>query len=248
MRNVWTVAKREFNLYFVSPIAYVVAFAFLLVLGLVFFVIVNFALLGQWGSGAPTPADITNNFFSMILLLAACAVLTMRLFAEEQRSGTIELLLTAPVREWELVTGKWLAALGYMVLLLLATGVYAIILNHYTSPGLDLGTTFTTYLGLLLMIAAMLAVGVFASTLFNNQIAAFFVTLVVLLVFWLIQYPFQGQTGALATVANALSFYAHFSNNFVTGVLDLSDVMYFVSAVILFLFLATRAVESRRWR
>jgi ABC-2 type transport system permease protein len=247
MRNVWTVAKREFNMYFVSPVAYVVAFAFLLVLGLVFFIIANFAVLGQWGS-APTPADIMNNFFAMILLLAACSVLTMRLFADEQRSGTIELLLTAPVREWELVVGKWLAALGYMFLLLLATGVYVLILNHYTQPGLDLGQAFTTYLGLALMVAAMLAVGVFASTLFSNQIASFFVTLVLLLVLMLVQYPFQGKTDVVSTVVNSLSFYNHFVMNFIVGVLDLSDVTYFVAAVVLFLFLATRVVESRRWR
>src|SRR5512137_1033478 len=96
MRNIWTILKREINLYFVSPIAYVVAFAFLLVMGLVFFIIVNFALQG---GGAPTPADLMNNFFAMVLLLAASAVLTMRLFADEQRTGTMELLLTAPVRE-----------------------------------------------------------------------------------------------------------------------------------------------------
>ena len=247
MRNVWTITKREFNLYFVSPIAYVVAFAFLLVLGLVFFIIVNFALAGTWG-GAPTPSDILNNFFAMILLLASAAVLTMRLFAEEHRTGTIELLLTAPVREWELVAGKWLAALGYMTLLLLATGIYALILNHYTEPGLDLGATLAGYLGLWLMVASMLAVGVFASTLFSNQIAAFFVTLVLLLAFWLIQYPVQDKTDLVSTVFSSLSFYSHYVNNFVNGVVDLTDVTYFISVVVLFLFLAARTVESRRWR
>jgi ABC-2 type transport system permease protein len=246
MRNIWTITKREINLYFVSPIAYVVAFAFLLVMGLVFFIIVNFALVG--GSTAPTPADMMNNFFAMILLLASCGVLTMRLFAEEQRTGTIELLLTAPVREWELVLGKWLAALGFMVLLVVVTGIYMLILNHYTQPGIDMGALFTSYLGLLLMIAAMLAVGVFASTLFNNQIASFFVTLVLLLAFWLVQYPFQDKTDAVSTFIANLSFYKHYADNFTNGVLALTDITYFVSVVALFLFLATRTIESRRWR
>jgi ABC-2 type transport system permease protein len=245
MRNVWTIAKRETNLYFVSPIAYVVAFAFLLVMGLVFYIIVNFSLTG---GGAPTPADMLNNFFAMILLLAACAVLTMRLFAEEHRTGTIELLLTAPVREWELVLGKWLAALGFMVVLLAATGIYVLLLNSYTQPGIDLGAAFASYLGLLLMIAAMLAVGVFASTLFTNQIASFFVTLVLLLAFWLIQYPFQDKTDTVSVFIANLSFYKHYADNFATGVVVLADITYFISVVALFLFLATRAVESRRWR
>jgi ABC-2 type transport system permease protein len=246
MRNVWTIAKRETNLYFVSPIAYVVAFAFLLVMGLVFYIIVNFSLTG--GGGAPTPADMMNNFFAMILLLAASAVLTMRLFAEEHRTGTIELLLTAPVQEWELVLGKWLGAMGYMTLLVAATGVYVLLLSHYTQPGIDVGATAASYLGLLLMIAAMLAVGVFASTLFSNQIASFFVTLVLLLAFWLIQYPFQDKTDAVSVFMANLSFYRHYAENFTSGVVALADVSYFVSVVALFLFLATRAVESRRWR
>jgi ABC-2 type transport system permease protein len=246
MRNVWTITKREINLYFVSPIAYVVAFAFLLVMGLVFFIIVNFSLVG--GSSAPGPADMMNNFFAMILLLAACSVLTMRQFAEEQRTGTMELLLTAPVREWELVVGKWLAGLAFMVLLVAVTLIYVLILNYYTKPGLDMGTTFASYLGLLLMIAAMLAVGVFASTLFSNQIASFFVTLVLLLAFWLVQYPFQDKTDAVSTFIANLSIYKHYADNFTNGVVALADISYFVSVVALFLFLATRAVESRRWR
>lgn len=245
MRNIWTITKREINLYFVSPIAYVVAFAFLLVMGMVFYIIVNFALAG---GGAPTPADMVNNFFAMILLLTASGVLTMRLFAEEQRTGTIELLLTAPVREWELVLGKWLAALGFMTLLVAATGIYTLLLNNYTQPGLDLGAAFASYVGLVLMIAAMLAVGVFASTVFSNQIASFFVTLVLLLGFWLVQYPFQDKTDTFSTVMTNLSIYKHYADNFTNGVVALNDIMYFVSVVALFLFLATRVIESRRWR
>jgi len=213
----------------------------------VFFIIVNFALVG--GGSAPAPADMMNNFFSMILLLAASAVLTMRLFAEEQRTGTMELLLTAPVREWELVVGKWLAALVFMLLVLAATGIYVIILNHYTNPGVDLGATGAAYLGLALMIAAMLAVGVFSSSLFSNQIAAFILTLGLLLsLLWLVQYPFQDKTDALSTAIANLSLYKHYSDNFTNGVVALADISYFVSITALFLFLATRVVESRRWR
>ena len=135
-----------------------------------------------------------------------------------------------------------------MALLLVLTLIYVVLLNHYTQPGIDLGLTFASYLGLFLMVAAMLAVGVFASTLFTNQIASFFVTLVLLLAFWLIQYPFQDKTDAASVFIANLSFYKHYADNFTTGVVALADITYFVSVVALFLFLATRAVESRRWR
>jgi ABC-2 type transport system permease protein len=128
------------------------------------------------------------------------------------------------------------------------TLIHAVILNFYTKPSIDWGTAFASYLGLLLMIAAMLAVGVFASTLFSNQIASFGVTLVLLLGFWLIQYPFQDKTDAVSTFMANLSIYKHYADNFVGGVLTLTDISYFVSVVALFLFLATRVIESRRWR
>jgi ABC-2 type transport system permease protein len=245
MRNIWTILKREMNLYFASPVAYIVAAMFLLVMGMLFTIIIGFS---QQGGPAPDPSFMVNNFFSMIILLSACALLTMQLFAEEQRSGTIELLLTAPVREWEVVLGKWLAALGFMALLVGLTGIHIGILNHYTEPGVDWGVVAATFLGLVLMIAAMLAVGVFASSLFNSQIAAFILTLGVLLVLWLMQYPVQYATDPVSTFVSNLSIYKHFSDNFTVGVVALTDVTYFISVAALFLFLATRVIESRRWR
>jgi ABC-2 type transport system permease protein len=243
MRNVWTVAKREFNMYFASPVAYAVAFALLLVLGLFFYA--DFASAAVQG-GSPD-ATRTISLFATLLLFFTPAV-TMRLLAEEQRTGTIELLLTAPLREWELVTGKWLAALGFLLLLVVLTGIYAVILNHFVTPGLDLGVLAAAYLGLFVMVAAFLAVGVFVSTLFSNQIAAFFGTMGLILLLWVISYPFQSQTGPVASVMQYLDISNHFYNNFFRGVIDLSDVTYFVSLVVGFLFLAARTVESRRWR
>jgi ABC-2 type transport system permease protein len=244
MRNVWTIAKREFNMYFVSPVAYAVAFALLLVLGLIFYANLTRSMLF---GGPPQFRDwVISPFVTLMLFLSPA--LTMRLMAEEQRTGTVELLLTAPVREWELVTGKWLAAFAFVAAVMFTTVFYALILNQYTQPGLDQGALVINYVGLLLIVASMLAVGVFVSSLFSNQIAAFFTTMAVLLGVWLIGLPFQNETGQVAAVFNYLDFSGHYYNNLHNGVVDLADVVYFVSFIALFLFLATRSVESRRWR
>jgi ABC-2 type transport system permease protein len=243
MRNVWTVAKREFNMYFASPVAYAFSFVILLVLGVFFYAdFVNAAV--QQGS---PDATRTISLFVTLLLFFSPAV-TMRLMAEEQRTGTIELLLTAPVREWELVTGKWLAAFGFVTILVAASLIYALILRRFVSPGLDNGLLAASYLGLLLIVAAFLAVGVFVSTLFTNQIAAFFGIMAVSLLLWVISYPVQNATGPVAGVLQYLDFSNHFYNNFFRGVIDLTDITYFVSISVFFLFLAARTVESRRWR
>lgn len=243
MRNVWTVAKREFNMYFASPVAYAIAFGLLLVLGLFFYA----DFVGSAAFGGPPDATRSIQLFTTLLLFFTPAI-TMRLMAEEQRTGTLELLLTAPLREWELVTGKWLAAFGFVSLLVAITGVYALILSRFVTPGLDLGTLAAAYLGLFLIVAGMLAIGVFVSSLFSNQIAAFFGIMAILLLLWVIGYPVQNSTGPTADVIKYLDFSNHFYNNFLRGVVDLSDVIYFVTVVVFFLFLAARVVESRRWR
>jgi ABC-2 type transport system permease protein len=243
MRNVWTVAKREFNMYFASPVAYAFAFVVLLVLGVFFYAdFVNAAVQG----GSPD-ATRTISLFVTLLLFFSPAV-TMRLMAEEQRSGTIELLLTAPVREWELVTGKWLAAFGFVILLVATTLIYSLILGRFVTPGLDNGLLAAAYLGLILIVASFLAVGVFVSALFTNQIAAFFGIMAVSLLLWVISYPVQNATGPVAGFLQYLDFSNHFYNNFFRGVIDLADVVYFLSITVFFLFLAARTVESRRWR
>jgi ABC-2 type transport system permease protein len=243
MRNAWTIAKREFNMYFVSPVAYAVTFVMLAVLGLFFYG--SFA--GAAIQGGPPDPTATIGPFVIIMLFSVPAV-TMRLMAEEQRSGTIELLLTAPLRDWELVLGKWLAAFAFTSLLIILTLIYQFILNQYTTPGLDQGALQGMYAGLFFMVAAMLAVGVFASALFSNQIAAFFLSMGILVAFWILGSVSQNRTGPVWDVVNYLIFSRHYYNNFLSGAAELADIVYFVSAVALFLFLATRVVESRRWR
>jgi ABC-2 type transport system permease protein len=244
MRNVWTIAKREFNMYFVSPVAYVVAFTLLFILGLLF--AGYFRGAAAFG-GSPDLVSWVLGPFTTLMLFVTPA-LTMRLMAEEQRTGTIELLLTAPVRDWEVVMGKWLAAVAFVSVMIMLTGVYGLILNNFSEPGLDLRAILVAYVGFFLMVAGILAVGVFVSTLFTNQIAAFFVTLAIMLALWIVSFVFQNETGTFAAIMNYLDFSGRYYDNFQQGVVDLTDLTYFVSVIALFLFLATRSVESRRWR
>src|SRR3990170_8000037 len=151
MRNVWIVASKEFRQYFISPVAYAVATLIFLILGGIFFINVYFAIRG---SQIDPDGRLVLGPLVTILLFATPA-LTMRLLAEEQRMGTIELLLTSPVRDWEVVVGKWLGAMGFMLALLLATWIYPLILHRLTTPGIDQGVLVSAYLGLVLMAGAM---------------------------------------------------------------------------------------------
>jgi ABC-2 type transport system permease protein len=242
MRNIWTIAKREYKLYFNTPMAYMVAFLYLLVLGLIFHTTLIQAMFQQY---APGVEIVVGPMVTLILFVTPA--ITMRLLAGEQSSGTIELLLTAPVRDWELVVGKWLGGFLFMLTLLAVTWVYPIILNRMVEPGIEQGALITGYLGLLLMSAALIAIGVAVSSLFRNQNAAFFATLGVFLLFWLIGIPGEASGGG-GGVFSYLDIRGHFYNNLFRGVVDLSDVIYFLSLTTLALFLGSVSIETRRWR
>ncbi len=247
MRNIWTIAKREFNYYWVSPVAYVVTAIFLIVLGLIYS---NYLGGTMFRGGAPDPVRwVLSPFVTLTLFLMPA--LTMRAFTEEQRSGTIELLMTAPVREWELVLGKWLAAMAFAGAIVIITLLYAVITNNYTQPALHRDSLLVAYAGILLFIGAVLAIGVFVSTLFSNQIAALFTTFGITVTLWLLGPALQNQGGegsAFATVAEYLNISARYYDSFFVGTVSLRDLIYFLSLISLFLFLAARTIESRRWR
>jgi len=243
MRNVWIIASREFRHYFISPIAYALATMLYLILGGIFFINVYYGL----GTGQISPDGRIVIGAMVTILVFATPAITMRLLADEFRMGTMELLLTAPVRDWELVVGKWLGAFGFMFVVVAVTWVYPLILHRMTSPGIDQGTLVAAYLGLLLMIGAMLAIGVFISALFRSPVAAFFVALGVMLGLWIVG-GLASSSGTLGEVAGYLSFVDHYYNNFYLGVLDLGDAVYFLSLTALALFLGAQVVEARRWR
>lgn len=248
MRNIWTIAKREYKLYFNGPIAYAVAFLFFLILGITFFQslrdAVQYALFQQ--PYTPTIQVITGGVMVFILIFTTPAI-TMRSLAEEQRSGTMELLLTAPVRDWELVLGKWLGGVLFMLTLLMATLVYAVVLNWLVEPGIDQGLLIAGYLGLSLMVMCLIAIGVAVSSFFSNQIAAFFASLVIVLALWLTQAASTSTGTAVGEVVKYFNFIEHYIN-FFNGVIDLRDVIYYLSFTAVGLFIGNMAVEIRRWR
>jgi ABC-2 type transport system permease protein len=243
MRNIWTIASREYRLYFSTPAAYLVAFMFMLILGVIFYANISAGVIQQFAPG------VDSVIAPMItLLLFGTPAITMRLIAEEQRMGTIELLLTAPVRDYELVVGKWLGGVLFMLTLIAITWVYPIVLNYLVSPGIDQGPLITGYLGVFLISAALVAIGVAISSLFSNQIAAFFATLGVYLLLWLIGLPAQSTGLGGGGLLSYLDFSEHFYNTMLRGVLDLRDVIYYLSVTALGLFVGTVLVETRRWR
>jgi ABC-2 type transport system permease protein len=248
MRNVWIIARREYKYFFVSPIAYVVIFFFLLILGLLFYLNLRQAILqaAYQQSYAPTVQIIIGPMVT--LLLFVMPAITMRSIAEEKHMGTIELLLTAPVKDWELIVGKWLGAFLFMLSLLAITWIYPIVLNFLVKPGIDQGILITGYLGLALMVAGLTAIGVFISSLFNNQIVAFFANLILVLALIFLSQLSTTASTLGNQIGTYLDFGNHFFNYFIQGTIDLSDIVYYLSVTSLALFLGTISLDIRRWR
>jgi gliding motility-associated transport system permease protein len=238
MSNILTITGRELKSYFLSPLAYIVTGVFAIFIGLAFYISVLPS--GQ--------AQLTDDFsWMMVLGLILAPALTMRLFAEENRQGTIELLMTAPVRDWEIVIGKYIAGLLAFIALLIPTLWHVVILARYGPP--DYGPIATGYLGALLVGAAFVAVGMFTSSLTQNQVVAYFLAMIALLFLWIVSGAAGalGGTGGIADLLQFLALPGHFQD-FFNGVVDLQHVLYFVSLAAIAVFLTMRVVESRRWR
>jgi len=249
MRNIWIIAKREFDHYFISPIAYVVAFMILLTIGIIFAINIYFFIQNALQSFGQVP-DISSvtGAFGFLLVLSIPAI-TMRLISDEARMGTLELLLTAPIRDFELVVGKWLGGFLFILTVVAVTLVYPLILNGLVSPGIDQQLVMSSYLGVILVAASFLALGVGISAVFTNQVAAFFVTLsVFVFLWWLIGFPAQVLQGSASEIFRYLDMKSHFYDALNVGSIKLADLVYFFSLIALGLFVGTTAVESRRWR
>ncbi len=193
----------------------------------------------------------------LTILLFATPAITMRLIAEENSLGTIELMLTAPVRDSELVIGKWLGGTLFGSVLLGLTWIYPVFLQVITKPnGIDQGPLVSSYLVLLLLMASLVAIGVCISAPFKNVTAAFFASLMASLALWvsglgasaLSSSGAAGGTSLFGTILQYLDFTSHFYNTAYAGRLDLRDIVFYTSIIVLMLFFATRIVESRRWR
>ena len=237
MRSVQAVAWKEIQLYFLSPTAYIVGLIFLALTGFFF----------SRDLGDPFPEATLAPFFdgAIIIFILLAPALTMRLIAEEQKLGTIELLLTAPVRDWEVVLGKYLAALAFFLALLTLSLFYAVLLFVFASP--DPGPIYAGYLGLVLYGAAALSIGLLTSTLTSNQIVAAVVAMGILLALFFADLAFGAVGGLAGQIIGEMGLRAHF-DDFARGVIDTRHIVYYLSLTAFFLFLSVRSLESRRWR
>jgi ABC-2 type transport system permease protein len=253
--KIWPVFKKEMRLYFSSPIAYVVFAIFTLIAGWFFYnVFAYYALISMQSAMNPmmgrdmsVTEGVVRPLFQNIsvILLFLLPLLTMRLFAEEKKSGTIELLLTYPVRDGEVLMGKYLAALAVFAGMLTLTLLYPVLVAWVTS--LEWGPLVTGYLGLLLQGAVFIGTGVLVSSLTENQVVAGVGTFGILLFLWVIGWAADSAGGTLGRVLSHVSVTEHF-DSFARGVIDTKDVIYYLNLIILSLFLTLRSLESKRWR
>jgi len=248
MRNVWIIARREYKRFFTSPIAYIVAFFFMIILGYFFYSDLYSAIQYSVYYQSPPPgAEIVTGQI-VILLIFGIPAITMRSISEEMRMGTMELLLTSPVRDWELIVGKWLGAFLFMLSLLAFTLFLPLILNFLVKPGIDWGILLSGYIGLILMVACLLAIGVFISSLFSNQVVVFFISLFLFLILYIVLRPLGGSTssGLGNQILTNVNFIQHYMNLY-QGTVDLKDIVYYLSITSLALVFGTVSIEVRRW-
>lgn len=250
MRNIVTIAAKEVRSYFVSPVAYVVMAIFSVVSGFFTFTAVSYFLSASIQAG-DRPMDVTEWVVRPVLMnvgvlsLFLIPMITMRLFAEEKRTGTIELLITSPLRDVEIAVGKWLGAMVMYGCILAVSVVNLSVLFYFGSP--DWRPMVTGYLGLLMQGGALLALGGFLSNTTKNQIVAGAMTFGLALLLWVLDWVSGLRTDAAAKVMAYISLTPHMSS-FAKGVLDSRDVVYFLSVIVLGLFLTVRSLESLRWR
>ena len=235
--KILAIIKKELQSYFFSPVAYIVFSAFLLVMGYFFWV---FLLSSQIASLTPI---LSNSAF---ILLVVSPILTMRLISEEKKNKTIELLLTSPISPTEIIIGKFIASLLLYCLLFLFTLEFPFMIYHY-SPEFDWGPVYTGYLGLVLMGSAFISVGLFASTISENQIISAMACFGILLLFWFFGWSKDIFENAFGQILSNLSLFDRFSD-FLRGIIDSGNVIFFIVFTFIWLFLATRVLESDRWR
>jgi gliding motility-associated transport system permease protein len=257
MKNSLTIAGKELASYFVQPVAYVVATVFLLLSGFFFFALLrrfdlilqvygqmrNPAMLGRINLNQMVISPLLHNM-SIVLVILVPAI-TMRTFAEEKRTGTYELLLTAPVRTGEIVAGKFIAAAVFILVMIALAGTFPLILVIFGNP--EIGVIASGYIGLAFLAVAFVSVGLFTSSLTQNQIIAAISCFGALLLLYVISWPAEAGGSDFGGLLRYLSLPTHF-DQMVNGIIDTKDVVYFASLVLVALFLTQRSVESARWR
>jgi len=254
MKNIWIICRKELNGYFVSPVAYILLVMFAVIFGFFFWnslgYFVNMAMEAQM-EGEQFPMNVNEQIVRPLLAninvigLFFIPMITMRLFAEEKRTGTIELLTTSPIKDSEVIVGKWLAALLMFAFMLLSTLLDFVFLFKYGAP--DWKPLAIGYLGLLLQAGGLLAIGTFISSLTRNQIIAGALTFGVCLMLWVLGWVSQYENSMWAQVLSYMSVISHFES-FSKGVIDTKDVIFDATVIFLGLFFTARSMESLRWR
>lgn len=247
VREMTAMIRRELIAYFSSPLAYIVLTAFLLLNGYIFYVIISFLNDPRTQAMTPLRLFFGGTIFFWLFLLFVVPVITMRLIAEERRSGTLEMLLTAPVTEGRVIVAKFLSALFFYVILWAPTLVYVVVLSSYSE--IDLGPVASGYLGIVLIGVLFLGIGTFASTLTDNQlIAAIIAFCAVVLLFsaGLVEHLLPSSSW-IRPVASYMNLWNHM-DDFARGIVDTRHVVYEVSVGVLFLFLAAKSLEVKKWR
>jgi ABC-2 type transport system permease protein len=254
MKSILLICQKELKSYFASPIAYLLMAFFGLIFGFGLFTatrdFVRFSFQMQ-AQGQSMPMNVNDQIirpllgFGSTISLFLIPMITMRLFAEEKRSGTIELLLTSPVTDAQIILGKWLGAMLLYLCILAMSMLNLALLFAWGKP--DIRPVLVAYLGLLLQGGCLLAIGEFISTTTRNQIIAGGVTFFVCLMLWLLNWFTSFDSGTMATIVNYLSIVTHF-DNFAKGVIDTKDVVFYLSMIFFALFITSRSMESLRWR
>ena len=256
MRNIWTICRKELRSYFSSPIAYLLLTMFAFVFGWFFWNVLGYFIQMGMASqmrGQMYPLNVNEEVIRPLLQnigvvgLFFIPLITMRLFAEEKRTGTIELLATSPISDLQIILGKWLAAMLLYGAMLLISALNFAFLFRYGNP--DWKPLLIGYLGLYLQAGALLAIGTFISTLTKNQIIAGAVTFAACLMLWILEWASGGgyDTGTWTQVLSYMSVITHYES-FAKGMLSSKDAIYYVTMIFLGLFLTARSLESLRWR
>ncbi len=260
MNGILAIYRKEMGHYFVSPIAYIVAGVFLVIAGFFFNLILADVMQGAMQAemqsmqfGRPpefdVPAIVMRSFFGLLgtITLFIAPILTISSYSEERSRGTIELLMTAPLRDYEIVLGKFLATLSLFFLMLLPTILYQVAMYLTSDPRPLWRLMFTGYLGILLLGGGLIAIGSFISSLTENQIIAGTVTFGISLVLFVIDAAGQRLYTWTGDVIRYLSILKHYED-FTRGVIDSSNLVFYFSLMAFFVFLTLRSIDSLRWR
>jgi ABC-2 type transport system permease protein len=254
MRNIVAIARKELRSYFASPIAYVVIGMFTFIFGYFYIAILNYFVqmsMQMGASGMGGPVNVNQQMIRLLLQNAAVVILfvlpmiTMRTYAEEKRSGTIELLLTSPLTDFQIIVGKFVGALTLYAVMLAVTLIHIGILFVYGNP--EWAPIASGYLGLLLLGGCFISVGLLVSSLTRNQIIAGMLTFGVFLVLWVIDWIGSLGGPTVGKIVSYLSITGHF-DDFAKGVIDTTHIVYYLSFITFGLFLTAKAVDSERWR